>query len=112
MTSWRTMICAELLAALSNQANAATWIGTWGAAPLPPSVAAGPFPGTPSYSNQTIRQVVRISAGGNRVRVRFTNEYRTKPLAIGAAHIALADEKGNVQAGTDKPLTFDGKGST
>jgi lysophospholipase L1-like esterase len=72
----------------------------------------GPLPPTPSFANQTIRQVVRISAGGSRVRVRFTNEFGTKPLAIGAAHIALADEKGNVQAGTDRTLTFGGKAST
>jgi lysophospholipase L1-like esterase len=55
---------------------------------------------------------VRISAGGNRVRVRFTNEYGAKPLAIGAARIALADAKGNVQSGTEHALTFAGKPST
>src|SRR5256885_10148573 len=91
MTSWRVMICAVLVATVSSQVEAAAWVGTWGAAPLPPSAAAGPRPATPSYSNQTIRQVVRISAGGSRVRVRFTNEYGAKPLAIGAARIALAD---------------------
>jgi lysophospholipase L1-like esterase len=112
MTSWRAMLCAALIAVLANEANAATWVGSWGAAPLPPSPAAGPFPGTPSFSNQTIRQIVRISAGGKQVRVRFTNEYGTKPLAIGTARIALADEKGNVQPGTDRPLTFDGKPNT
>jgi lysophospholipase L1-like esterase len=112
MTSLRVMLCAALIAALSNQANAATWIGTWGAAPLPPTAASSPFPGTPSFANQTIRQVVRISAGGSKVRVRFTNEYGTKPLAVGAARIALADEKGNVRPGTDRPLLFDGKAGT
>jgi lysophospholipase L1-like esterase len=112
MKTWRVMLWAALIAALSTEVNAATWIGTWGAAPLPPTPASGPFPGTPSFSNQTIRQVVRISAGGNRIRVRFTNEYGTKPLAIGAARIALADENGTVQPGTDRPLTFDGNAGT
>jgi|SRR5579875_1679438 len=95
---------------LSNPAagRAAEWIGTWGASPVPPSPAAGPFPATPSYANQTIRQVVRISAGGRRFRVRFTNEYGTKPLVIGAASIALADAKGDVEPGSLKPLTFAG----
>jgi lysophospholipase L1-like esterase len=72
----------------------------------------GPFPGTPTFNNQTIRQVVRISAGGDRVRVRFTNEYGTKPLAIGAARIALADESGAVVAGSERALTFAGKPGT
>jgi len=61
------------------------------------------------FKNQTIRQVVRISAGGNRVRIRFTNEYGTKPLVIGAARVALADQKGSPKEGADKPLTFAGK---
>lgn len=112
MTSWRVTLCAVLVAAISSQIEAAEWIATWGAAPLPPTTAAGPRPATPGFSNQTIRQIVRISAGGNRVRVRFTNEYGTKPLAIGAAHIALADDKGNVQAGTDRALTFAGAAGT
>jgi hypothetical protein len=52
----------------------------------------GPFPATPEFENVTIRQVVRVSVGGQRVRIRFTNEYGTKPLEIGAARLALADE--------------------
>jgi lysophospholipase L1-like esterase len=109
MKTRQMMVCAALLAAASAATNAAEWIATWSAAPLPPSQAAGARAGTPGFSNQTIRQVVRISAGGNRLRVRFTNEYGTKPLLIGAAHIALADAKGAVQPATDRTLTFAGK---
>src|SRR5262249_42831498 len=58
---------------------------------------------------QTIRQTIRISVGGSHVRIRFTNEYGTKPLTIGAARIALADEKGNIQPGTDRPVLFAGQ---
>jgi len=90
---------------------AAEWVATWGAAPLPPTAAGGPFPPTPSFENQTIRQVVRISAGGERVRIRFTNEYGTKPLLIGAARVSLADAQGAVQAGTEKDILFSGKPS-
>lgn len=104
--------CWLLALPLAMPAEAAGWLASWGAAPLPPTPAAPPFPATPSFSNQTIRQLVRISAGGERVRVRFTNEYGTKPLLIGAAHIALADANGAVQPGTDRALTFDGKPST
>jgi len=89
--------------------NEADWVQTWGAAPLPPSPASGPFPATASFSNQTIRQTVRVSVGGTRVRLRFSNEYGAKPLVIGAARVALADEKGNITAGTDKPVLFAGQ---
>jgi lysophospholipase L1-like esterase len=110
-TTWAALAGALVLSALAGTANAAAWVSTWAAAPLPPSAAMGPFPATPSYSNQTIRQVVRISAGGNRVRVRFTNEYGTQPLAIGAARITTADVKGNEQAASAHTLTFAGKPS-
>src|SRR4051812_39459737 len=92
--------CAGLIAlALCAAANCAEWVQTWGAAPLPPSVAQGPSPPTASYSNVTIRQTVRVSVGGDRVRLRLSNEYGTKPLVIGAARVARSDEKGNITAG-------------
>jgi lysophospholipase L1-like esterase len=46
------------------------------------------------------------------VRIRFTNEYGAKPLAIGAAYVALADEKGNIQPGTARRLSFSGQPGT
>lgn len=105
--------CVGLVAlAVCATASAAEWVQTWGAAPLPPSPAQGPFPATQSFSNQTIRQTVRVSVGGGRVRLRLSNEYGTKPLVVGAARIALSDEKGNIKAGTDKPVLFDGRPGT
>jgi len=112
MTAWRSLVALIAFAALAEQAVAGEWVATWGAAPVPPTPAMGPFPATPTFNNQTIRQVVRVSAGGDRVRVRFTNEYGTKPLAIGAARIALADERGEVVAGSERALTFAGEPGT
>ena len=109
----RTRFAAGCLLALGmcSLVHAGEWVQTWGAAPLPPTPAQGFFPATPSFENQTIRQTVRISVGGQHVRIRFTNEYGTKPLTIGAARVALADEKGNIQPGTDRPILFAGQAS-
>jgi lysophospholipase L1-like esterase len=98
-----------LTLALCRAVDAAQWVQTWGAAPLPAWAAFGPFPATPSFNNQTIRQTIRVSLGGQRVRIRFTNEYGTRPLAIGAAVIALADEKGNIKPGTARRVLFSGQ---
>jgi lysophospholipase L1-like esterase len=97
--------------ALCSTSEASEWVQTWGAAPLPPTPALGPFPATPSFNNQTVRQTVRISAGGQQVRLRLTNEYGTKPLRIGAARIALSDEKGAIQPGTVRRVLFAGESS-
>ena len=60
-------------------------------------------------SNQTIRQIVHTSIGGNRVRVVLSNAFGSAPLEIGAADIALRDKDSAVVAASVKPLTFGGK---
>ena len=105
------LACAGVTAAATAPAKAPTgppaWIATWGASPLPPTLVAGPFaPVSPRYSGQTLRQVVRVSAGGRQVRIRVSNEYGSEPLAIGAVHIAVAGENGAIRPGTDHVLSF------
>lgn len=105
------LVCALALSAASAHAAGARWIGSWGASPAPPMPsAASPDPrlSTPSFDNQTIVQTVRLSAGGERLRVRFTNEYGTKALELGAARVALVGADGAVVAGSERPLTFGG----
>jgi lysophospholipase L1-like esterase len=84
-----------------------TWVGSWTASPQGPR---GVMPA--SLSNRTIRQTVRLSIGGSKVRIRLSNEFGTKPLLIGAASIALAgknaDKTSAVAAASLRPLTFGG----
>lgn len=77
------------------------WVGVWGASPTPPPANAKAF------ENQTVRQVLRVSAAGSKVRVRFTNEYGDKPLSIGAATISLAAADGS-PIGKTLDVTFGG----
>jgi hypothetical protein len=86
----------------SGQVNGEeNWVATWGCAP---GFAIGE-----EISNQTIRQFARISAGGKRIRVRFSNKTGTQPLAIGAGHLAIpGPEKGSIDPSSDHVLTFNG----
>jgi lysophospholipase L1-like esterase len=85
------------------------WIGTWGASP---QLTTGDLFGTaPGFSNQTIRQIVRISVGGKQFRVRLTNEYGTQAVQIGAAHVAISAGGAAIQPATDRVLTFSGSPS-
>jgi len=111
MNSRRIVVAFLLLAAFAANAQPAKWVGSWGASPQPPSPGAGPFPATPNFADQTVRQIVRLSVGGERVRLRLSNEYGTKPITIGAARVALADGAERLQAGTERAVTFDGKPS-
>jgi lysophospholipase L1-like esterase len=111
MNVGRIVYAVLVLAAFAAQAQEPQWVGTWGASPLPPSAAAGPFPATPSFNDQTVRQIVRLSVGGERVRLRLTNEYGTKPVTIGAARVALADGAAGLEPGTEQVVTFGGRPS-
>jgi lysophospholipase L1-like esterase len=84
------------------------WVGTWGASPQQPVTAFG---SAPSFTNQTVREIVRISVGGERFRVRLTNEFGTAPLLIGAAHAAISAGGAAIKPGTDRVLTFSGHSS-
>jgi lysophospholipase L1-like esterase len=75
-----------LLLLLTVPCAAATprWVGTWATAPIPTENTTRTF-----ATETTLRQTVHVSLGGPRLRVVFTNEFGTGPLAIGAAQAAL-----------------------
>ena len=89
------------------QAQAGGWISTWTASQQPPR---GVMPA--SFSNQTVRQVVRVSLGGTKVRIRLSNEFGTKPVLIGAASVGVAGDKPESPSGSQRPITFSGSKST
>jgi len=60
--------------------------------------------------NQTVRQVARISVGGDQVRVVISNEFGARPLTIGAASVALSAGGSAVDPATIKALSFGGRG--
>ncbi|WP_439378901.1 SGNH/GDSL hydrolase family protein [Amycolatopsis lexingtonensis] len=88
--------------------NAGSWVRTWGASPQAAHDGLGSLEGHPPLADVTLRQVVRVSGGGGRVRVRFTNEFGTGPLTVGAAQLALAAPGGAVRVGSERVLTFSG----
>jgi lysophospholipase L1-like esterase len=86
------------------------WVGTWTAspqAPEPPIIPAVPA----QFDNQTVRQIIHTSIGGSTIRIRFSNEYGTAPLTIGAASVARQSTGAGVVAGTLRQLTFAGQSS-
>jgi len=81
----------------------------------PPGGARGGGPAPPppvNFKNQTLRQIVHASLGGDRVRVVLSNAFGTLPLEIGAAHVALREKDAAIQPKSGHPLTFGGTTST
>jgi lysophospholipase L1-like esterase len=79
-----------------------------GPAPAAPGGGRGGFAPPATLTNQTIRQIVRTSIGGSRVRVVLSNAFGTAPIEIGAAHVALRDKEAAIVASSAKPLTVAG----
>ena len=76
----------------------------------PPGVTFAPPPFV-HFTNQTLRQIVRASLGGSRLRVVLSNTFGSAPLTIGAAHIALRESDEGIRAGQGRSLTFSGRSS-
>ncbi len=85
------------------------WVGTWAASPQGAIASSGPE--VKRFVDQTVRQIVRVSMGGDTLRVRFSNELGRAPLVIGAARIALSDGGASITTGSSRPLTFGGAAS-
>ncbi|NJR78145.1 GDSL-type esterase/lipase family protein [Sphingomonas corticis] len=92
-----------IAAALALPAHAAErsprWIATWGTSQLSLEDKDA-LPALGGDRGVTVRQTVRVAAGGERVRVRFSNAFGRAPLTLAKARAA------------DVPLTFAGRPST
>jgi lysophospholipase L1-like esterase len=94
------------LAAWGNP-SAMRWVGTWSTSPQ--LVETSNNPPSPGLANNTLRQNLRISVGGDSLRVRFSNEFSTTPVTFQAVHIALSKGAGVIDTLSDRALTFGGK---
>jgi lysophospholipase L1-like esterase len=79
------------------------WVGTWTTTPAPAEGVA--------FANQTLRMNARVSIGGDRLRVRVSNAYGSRPLLVDTAYLGLRDAGSGVVSGSNKKLTFGGADS-
>jgi lysophospholipase L1-like esterase len=96
--------------AFTKDGRAERWVGTWATAPAGPT-PPGSFGPAVEFNNQTLRQIVHTSIGGDEVRVRISNTFGAAPLVVGAAHLALRSSGGRIALKTDRALTFSGRPS-
>lgn len=88
------------------------WTATWSASPQP---VWGPdflFPTNvpPELQDQTVRQVARVSLGGQRLRIVLSNAYGKEPITIGKAAVARSGvgADGAVVEDSQRVVTFGG----
>lgn len=112
MKRWSALLLPIALSATS-MAHARdcspNWVSAWASSQFRPTGDAELPAGT--LRDQTLRQVVRPSVTGDRMRVRFSNVAGTQPLRIAGASIARAQssQSPTIDAATSTPLLFDGQ---
>jgi lysophospholipase L1-like esterase len=95
-------------AAARHGADGDGWVTSW---------SAGPQVGTPDtlaaigFDNQTVRDIIFSSVGGDPIRLELTNVYGTSPLRVGHVTVAVAGPGAAVAPGTIRPVTFSGSAS-
>jgi lysophospholipase L1-like esterase len=58
----------------------------------------------------TLRQLVRVSAGGGAIRLRISNAFGNSPLVVAGVHVARAvsPASSQIEKSTDRVVTFNG----
>jgi lysophospholipase L1-like esterase len=117
------LICLIYCAMASTNTSAQTqkWVASWAAS------AHGPYPsGNPSAqplltfalpdaaegaNDQTFRLIIRPTLWGKRARLRFSNAFGTRPVTLDDVFIGWQASAGNVAAGTNAKVLFNGQPS-
>jgi lysophospholipase L1-like esterase len=82
-----------------------SWVTSWSASPQ------GPMPGTlgaAGFDDQTVREIIFTSVGGDLLRLELTNAFGAAALQIGRVTVAEAALGAEVVPGTIHPVTFGG----
>ncbi len=88
------------------------WVGTWGTAPQ--LVERHNNPPSPGLADNSLREIVQVSIGGKKVRLKLTNEFSREVTEIKAVELAIAKTAGSsseIDEASTVSLTFDGKAS-
>jgi len=80
------------------------WIGTWASAQQ--LTEPHNLPPAPGLAGQTLRQVVRPTLAGHRLRVTFSNVFGDGPVTLASVQVALSAGDSAIQPASARSLTF------
>jgi lysophospholipase L1-like esterase len=91
----------------AQQELLAHFTGTWATAPQTPVKSFMPY--NNDMSNRSVRQIVKVSAGGDIVKLKLTNIFSTEPVVIQSVYLAEATDSFSVLTHGAHYFRFDGK---
>ncbi|UTF60621.1 SGNH/GDSL hydrolase family protein [Gilvimarinus sp. DA14] len=108
LTCCLSIACSTAQKSESSRASLA-WVGSWSTAPQLTEPRNNPP--APGLTQNTLRQIFRVSLGGSELRMRFSNEFSEAPVTL--KQVALARSKGGsaIDSESTTMLTFNGNSS-
>ena len=101
----RLLVFLMMFCALSTYSLAQNWVGTWATAPQ--TVVKSFMPYNNCMTNRSVRQVVKVSIGGDVIRLKLSNIYSMQPVEIRSIYIAHAKDSSDIDAKTAQYFKFD-----
>ncbi len=100
----RLLVFLMVFCALSTYSLAQNWVGTWATAPQ--TVVKSFMPYNNCMTNRSVRQVVKVSIGGDVIRLKLSNIYSMQPVEIRSIYIAHAKDSFDINAKTAQYFKF------
>jgi lysophospholipase L1-like esterase len=106
MSRFLSVIVAAALTAVAQT----HWVVTWGSSPAPQLADSEQMRAAHLlFENQTLREIIHTSVGGDSLRIRLSNAYGTKTLDLASVHVAVRSAESAITAGSDREVTFGGR---
>ena len=110
-------LAALLPAASSNAEPSAArfglgdgWVASWAASPMA-GTSRGSAAAHTGFADQTVRNIIYTSVGGDELRVQVSNTFGATPLTVGAVSVGVVLDGAQLVPGTTRPVTFRGAAS-
>ena len=100
----RLLVFFMVFCAISTVSFAQNWVGTWATAPQ--TVVKSFMPYNNCMTNRSVRQVVKVSIGGDVIRLKLSNIYSMQPVEIRSIYIAHAKDSSDIDAKTAQYFKF------
>ncbi len=100
----RLLVLLMVFCAISTVSSAQNWVGTWATAPQ--TVVRSFMPYNNCMTNRSVRQVVKVSIGGDVIRLKLSNIYSMQPVEIRSIYIAHARDSSDIDAKTAQYFKF------
>ncbi len=101
------LMCTLAVHAQLKVTSGNNWVGTWTTAQQIPVKAY--MPNNNNMTNRSVRQIVKVSIGGQIIRLKFSNEMSSEPVIIRSVYVATSLDSFAVNPKSARYLKFDNK---